>query len=209
MISSGDVEVVGRAIVLVVLGTSQEFLVVHDPEICILDRVVGVESIRDSMLTVIVFSPSYFNFISYAVTPTSFRTIGLDRRRLSSCIASWIWGRVPLDVGSVGCVVGGIASGIDLIVCWGVSHRIGWSVGRSVGSRVDRLCYFIFASSFFSHRVEGTLATTSLARTLRPTSRIGTCRRSAVSGASFLDLSSCNTDVGLEAPDRWRIFKVV
>jgi hypothetical protein len=27
--------------------------------------------------------------------------------------------------------------------------------------------------------------------------------------ASFLDLSSCDTDVGLEALDCWRIFKVV
>jgi hypothetical protein len=39
MISRDDVEVVGRAIVLVILGTSQEFLVVHDPEICSLDGV--------------------------------------------------------------------------------------------------------------------------------------------------------------------------
>jgi hypothetical protein len=34
MISRDDVEVIGRAIVLVVLGTSHEFLVTHDPEIC-------------------------------------------------------------------------------------------------------------------------------------------------------------------------------
>jgi hypothetical protein len=39
MISKDDVEVVGRAIVLVVLGTSQEFLIVDDPEICSLDGV--------------------------------------------------------------------------------------------------------------------------------------------------------------------------
>jgi hypothetical protein len=43
MIRRDNVEVVERAIVLVVLGTSQEFLVVHDPEICSLDGVVGVE----------------------------------------------------------------------------------------------------------------------------------------------------------------------
>jgi hypothetical protein len=41
MISRDNIEVVGRAIVLVVLGTSQEFLVVHDPEICSLDGVVA------------------------------------------------------------------------------------------------------------------------------------------------------------------------
>jgi hypothetical protein len=37
----GDVEVIGRAVVLVVLSTSQEFLVMHDPEICSLDGVVA------------------------------------------------------------------------------------------------------------------------------------------------------------------------
>jgi hypothetical protein len=58
-------------------------MVVHDLEICSSDRVVGVESVRDSMLTVVVCPLSYFNFISYAVTPTSLCTIGLDRRCLS------------------------------------------------------------------------------------------------------------------------------
>jgi hypothetical protein len=76
MISRDNVEVVGRAIVLVVLGTSQEFFVVHDPEICSLDRVVGVEGVRDPMLAVVVCMPSYLDFISYAVAPTSFCTIG-------------------------------------------------------------------------------------------------------------------------------------
>jgi hypothetical protein len=95
------------------------------------------------------------------VTLTSFCTIGLDRRRLNSCVASWIWGGVPLDVGSVGCIVGGIASGISR----GVSRWVGWSIGYSVSSGISRLHYFIFASSFFSHRVEGIMATTSLAGT--------------------------------------------
>jgi hypothetical protein len=182
---------------------------VHDPEICILDRVVDVESVRDSTLTVVVCPPSYFDFISYAVTPASLCTIGLDWRRLSPCIASRIWGRVSLDVSSIGCIVGGVASGINRGVCWSISRWVGWSIGRSVSSGVTRLHYFVFTSSFFGHRVEGTLATTSLARTLRSASGIGTCRRSTVSEASFLDLSCCNTDVDLEASDRWRIFKVV
>jgi hypothetical protein len=208
MISRDNVEVVGRAIVLVILGTSQ-FLVVHDPEICSLDRVVGVEGVRDPMLAVVVCTPSYLDFISYAVTLTSFCTIGLDWRRLSSYIASWIWGGVPLDVGSVGCIVGGIASGISRGVCWSISRWVGWSIGCSIDSGISRLHYFVFASSFFSHRVEGTLATTSLARTLRSASGIGTCRRSTVCRASFLDLSNCNTDIGLEVPDRCKIFKVV
>jgi hypothetical protein len=208
MISRDNVDVVGRAIVLVILGTSQEFLVVHDPEICSLDGVVGVEGVRDSMLAVVVCTLSYFDFISYAVAPTSFCMISLDRRRLSSCVASWIWGGVPLDVGSVGCIVG-VTSGISRGVCGSISRWVDWSIGCSVSSGISRLHYFVLASSFFSHRVEATLATTSLARTLRSASGIGTCCRSTVSGASYLDLSSCDTDIGLEASDRWRIFKVV
>jgi hypothetical protein len=201
MISRDNVEVVGRAIVLVILGTSQEFLVMHDLEFCSLDRVVGVEGVRDPMLAAVVCMPSYLDFISYAVAPTSFCMIGLDQRRLNSCDVSWIWGGVPLDVGSVGCIDGGVASGISRGVCWSISRWVDWSICCSVSSGISLLDYFVFASSFFSHRVEGTLATTSLARTLRSASGIGTCRRSTVSRASFLNLSNCNTNVGLEAPD--------
>jgi hypothetical protein len=208
MISRNDVEVVGRAIVLVVQGTSQEFLVVHDPEICSLDGVVGVKGDRDPMLAVVVCTSSYLDFISYAVSPASFCSITLDRRRLSSCIASWIWGGVPLDVGSVGCIVGGVAS-ISRGLCWSISRWVGWSVGCSVSSGTSRLHYFVFTSPFFSHWVKRTLASTSLSRALRSASGIGTCRGSAVSRTSFFNLSGCNTDVGLEAPDCWRIFEVV
>jgi hypothetical protein len=45
-----DAEDVGRAVVLVILSTSQEFLVMHDPEICSLDGVVGVKGVRDPVL---------------------------------------------------------------------------------------------------------------------------------------------------------------
>jgi hypothetical protein len=72
-------------------------------------------------------------------------------------------------------------------------------VGCSIGSGVDRLRYFIFSWTFFSHRVKGTLATTSLARMLRSASRVGTCCGSAVSRTSFFNLSSCDMDVCLEA----------
>jgi hypothetical protein len=208
MISRDDVEVVGRAIVLVVLDTSQEFLVVHDLEICSLDGVVGVEGVRCPMLAVVVCTSSYLDLISYAVAPASFCMIMLDRRRLSSCIASWIWGGVPLDIGSVGCIVGGVSS-ISQGVCWSISRWVGWSVGCSVSSGISQLHYFVFTSPFFSHRVEGTLALTSLSRSLRSASGIGTCRGSVVSRASFFDLSGCNMDIGLEAPDCWRIFEVV
>jgi hypothetical protein len=78
-VSHGDVvEVIGRAFVLVVLSTSQEFLVVHDPEFCSLNGVVGVKDVRDPMLAVVVSMSSYLDFISYAVTVASFCTIGLD-----------------------------------------------------------------------------------------------------------------------------------
>jgi hypothetical protein len=135
--------------------------------------------------------------------------IGLDWRRLSSCIASWIRGGVPLDVGSVGCIVGGITNSIGRGICWSISHRVGWSVGCSIGSGIGRLHYVVFASTFFSHWVEGTLATTSLARTLRSASGVGTCCGSPVSRTSFFDLSNGDADVSLETPDHWRIFEVI
>jgi hypothetical protein len=55
------------------------------------------------------------------------------------------------------------------------------------------------------------MATTSLVRTLRSTfaSGVGTCCGSGVSRTSCFDLSGCNADVGLEAPDHWGIFEVV
>jgi hypothetical protein len=96
-----DVEVVGRAIVLVVLGVSQEFLVVHMPEVRILDGVVTIEGIKNPMFAIVVSTSSYLHFVSYAMTLASFCTIGLDWRRLSSCIVSWVWSGVSLDVGSI------------------------------------------------------------------------------------------------------------
>jgi hypothetical protein len=132
--------------------------------------VVGVEGVRYPMLAVVVCAPSYFDFISYAVASTSLCMIGLDQMRLSSYIASWIWWRVSLDVSSIGCIVGGIASGISRGVWWSISRWVVWSIGCSVVSGVTRLHYFVFTSSFFSHRVEGTLAMTSLARMLRSVS---------------------------------------
>jgi hypothetical protein len=59
-----DVEVVGRAIVLVVQSTSQEFMVMHDAEFCSLDGVVGVKDVRDPVLEVVHSSPGYLDFIS-------------------------------------------------------------------------------------------------------------------------------------------------
>jgi hypothetical protein len=97
---------------------------VHDPKICSLDGVVGVKGVRDPVLTIVVRTSSYLDFISYAVALASLRTIDLDRRRRSSCVVSWIRSHVCLNIGSIGYVVGDVTSGVDLIVCWGVSHRI-------------------------------------------------------------------------------------
>jgi hypothetical protein len=122
---------------------------------------------------------------------------------------SWIWSGVSLDVGSIGCIVNGITDNIGRSICWSISRRVGWSVSCSIGSGVDRLHYFVFASSLFSNRVEGTLATTSLTRTLRSASGVGTCCGSAVSKTSFFDLSSGDANIGLETSDHWRIFKMI
>jgi hypothetical protein len=75
---------------------------------------------------------------------------------------SWVRSDVCLNIGSIGCVVYEATSGIGWVICWGISRRVGWSVGCNIGSGIDQLRYFVFASSFFSHWVEGTLATISL-----------------------------------------------
>jgi hypothetical protein len=117
---------------------------------------------------------------------------------------SWVWSSVSLNIGSIGCIVDDVTSGIG----WSIGCSIGWSISCSISGGVDRLCY-VFASTFFSHRVEGTLATTSLARTLRSAFGVGTCCGSAVSRTSFFDLSSCDADIGLEMSDHWGIFEVI
>jgi hypothetical protein len=173
--SRDDIEVIGRAIVLVVLGMSQEFLVVHMPEVGGLNVVVGIKGVGNLVFTIVVSTLCYLHFISYALTLASFCTIGLYWRRLSSCIVPGVWGDVSLDVGSISYVVGDVAGGIGWSVYWRISYRVGWSISCSVGSGVDRLHYFVFTSSLFSHWLKGTLAATSLARTFRSTLGVGTC----------------------------------
>jgi hypothetical protein len=106
------IKVIGRTIVLVILGMSQEFLVVHVPEVSSLNGVVGIEGVGDPVFTVVVSTSCYLHFISYAVTLAPFCPIGLDWRRLSSCIVSWVRGGVSLNVGSTGCVVVDVAGGV-------------------------------------------------------------------------------------------------
>jgi hypothetical protein len=133
------------------LGTTQEFLVMHDLEICCLDEVVSIDGVRDPVFTVVVSTSCYLHFISYVVTLASFCTIGLDWRRLSSSIVSWIWSSVPLDVGSISYVVDDVDVSIGRSVCWRIIRRVGWSISCNVGSGVDWLHYFVFASSVLGH----------------------------------------------------------
>jgi hypothetical protein len=65
-----------------------------------------------------------------------------------------------LGASNIGCVVGDVACGISCGIGW----RVGRSVGGSVGSEVDRLYYFVFTTSLFSHGLKVIIATTSLAR---------------------------------------------
>jgi hypothetical protein len=116
-----NIEVIRRDIVLVILGASQEFLVVHVPEVGSLNEVVCVEGIGDPVVTVVVSTSCYLHFISYAMTLSSFYPIGLDWRRLSSCIVSWVQGGVSLNVGSIGCIVVNIAGGVGWSVCRSIS----------------------------------------------------------------------------------------
>jgi hypothetical protein len=193
-----DVEVIGRAIVLVVVGASQQFLVVHVPEVRSLNGVVGIKGVGDPMFTVVVSTSCYLHFVSYAVMLASFCAIGLYWRRLSSCIMPGVWGSVSLDVGSISCIVGDVAGGIGWSVCRSIGCRLGWGISCSVGSGIDRLHYFIFTLSLFSYRLKGTLAAASLARMFRSAPGVGTCYGSAVSRTCFFDLSGGDADVGLK-----------
>jgi hypothetical protein len=64
-------------VVLVVLGTSSEFLVVHVPQLHCLDGVVGVKGIRHPMVTIVVSTSCYLYFVSYALSLAAFCAISL------------------------------------------------------------------------------------------------------------------------------------
>jgi hypothetical protein len=204
-----DVEVIGRAIVLVVLGAPQEFLVVHVLEVRSLNGVVGIKGVGDPLFTIVVSTSCYLHFVSYALTLASFCLIGLYWRRLISCIMPWVWGGVSLDVGSVSCIVGDVTGGVGWSVCQSISCRVGWSISYNIGSRIDRLHHFVFTSSLFSHQLKGTLAAASLARTFRSAPGIRTCCGSTISRTSFFDLGGSDADVSLKTSYRRKIFEVV
>jgi hypothetical protein len=114
-----------------------------------------------------------------------------------------------LDVGSISCIVGDVAGGIGWSICRSISCGVSWSISCSIGSGVDWLHQFISTSFLFSHRLKGTLATTSLARMFRSTPGVGICRRPTISGTSFFNLGGGDTNISLKTSYRRRIFEVV
>jgi hypothetical protein len=152
----------------------QEFLVVHMSEVCCLDGVVGIEGVTDPMFTIIISTSCYLHFITYTLTLVSLCAIGLYKRRLSSCIVSWVCDGVSLNIGSVSCVVGDVTSGTGWSVCRGIGCRVGCSISCSIGSGVDLLHNFVFTSSLFSHGLKGTLVAASVVRMFRSTLGIRT-----------------------------------
>jgi hypothetical protein len=64
---------------LVVVGTSQEFLIVLMSEVRCLDGLVGIESIRDPMFTIVISTSCYLHFVSYMFALASFCVIACSR----------------------------------------------------------------------------------------------------------------------------------
>jgi hypothetical protein len=112
------------------------------------------------MIAVVVSTTCYLHFVSFASTLATFSMVGLCWWRLSSSILSWIGGDIWLGANNIGCVVADVACGVSSAVGWRVSR----GVGGSVGSGVDRLYYFVFTSSLFSHGLKRTITLMSLAR---------------------------------------------
>jgi hypothetical protein len=48
---------------------------VHVPQVCCLDGVVGIESVRDPMVRIVFSTSFYLHFVSYALTLTAFCAI--------------------------------------------------------------------------------------------------------------------------------------
>jgi hypothetical protein len=165
-----------------------------------LDGIVGVEGVESPVITVVVSTTFYLHFISYMSMLTAFSVVSFRRRRLGSSILSWVCSDVWLCTGSISCIVGDVACGVSSSIGWRISHSVGCGVGSRIGYGVDRLCYFIFSSSLFSYWLKGTVATTSLARMFRHALGVRACGQSAVSRASFFDLSGGDADVSLETP---------
>jgi hypothetical protein len=85
----------------------------HQSQICCLDRIVGIESVGDPMIVVVVSTARYFHLVSYASTLTTFSVVSLCRWRLSPDDLSWVCCDVWLGASSMGCVVSDVACGIS------------------------------------------------------------------------------------------------
>jgi hypothetical protein len=172
---------------LVVLGASQKLLVMHVPQLCCLDGIVGIKGIRDPMMVVVVSTSCYLHFISS--TLTTFSVVSLHWWRLGSWVLPWVNG-VCMGVGIISCIVGDVARS--------VGDGVGRSISCSIGSRIGWLHHLLFTSSLFSYCLKGTIVTMLLTRTFRSTPGVGNRGRSTISMAYFFDLSSVDMDISLE-----------
>jgi hypothetical protein len=156
------------------------------------------------LIAIIVSTTCYLHFVSYMLMLASFSVVGLYWWGLSSRVLSWVGSGVWLSTGSISCIIGDVTCDIS----GGISWRIGRSVGRGAGSEIDRLHYFVFASSLFSYRLKGTIAMTSLARVFRSALGVRACSRSTISSTSFFDLSGGDANMSLEAPYCRSVFEL-
>jgi hypothetical protein len=115
----------------------------HIPQLCCLDGVVGIKSVGDPMVAVVVSTSCYLHFVSYTSTLTTFSVFSLHWWRLGSCVLPWVCSGVCLGIGSISCIVGDVARNVD--------GGVRWSISCSVDSGIGRLHHFIFTSSFFSY----------------------------------------------------------
>jgi hypothetical protein len=151
-----------------------------------LNRIIGVEGIKDPMIAIVVSAMRFLHFVSYPTTLTALGVVGLNWWRLGFSVLYWIGSCIFLGVGNVSCIVGDVTCGVS----GGVGWRVGCGISSNVGSGVDLLHHFVFTSSLFSHGLKGTIVAMSLARVLR----------SAVHWAPFFDLGGGNVDMGLKTP---------
>jgi hypothetical protein len=160
------------------------------------------------VVAVIVSTLCYLHFVSYTSMLSAFSTVSLHWRRSGSSVLSRV---CSLGAGNISCSVGDVACGVSGGNCWRVGYNIGSRVGSminySIGSGIGRLHHFVFTSSLFSYWLKGTMAAMSLARMFQSTPGVGTCSRSAVSRASFFNLSGGDADVSLETLYRRGVLK--
>jgi hypothetical protein len=78
-----------------------------------------VKGITDPVATVVVSTAFYLHFVSYALTLTALRAVGLHWWRLSSRVLSCVGSSVLLlSASSIGSIVGDVACSISTSVGW-------------------------------------------------------------------------------------------